>query len=93
MIDKLLSALLAAIDGVVEAADNEDQEKVELYSGHVRAMMWKITAQWAEMEGALVRAEQTIRNLGSGDLTGDPQAIALEEARNLRNVIAKVKEE
>lgn len=93
MIEDMLSALLAAIDGVVEAADKEDREGVELYSGYVKAMMWKITAQWAEMVGALDRAEQTIRNLGNGDLTGDPKTIALEEARNLHNVLAKVRGE
>jgi len=93
MIEDLLSALLAAIDGLVEAAGEEDREGVELYSGYVRAMMWKITAQWAEMVGAMGRAEQTIRNLGNGDLAGNSKSIALEEANNLRNVLAKVKEE
>ena len=53
MIEDLLSALLAAIDGLVEAAGEEDREGVELYSGYVRAMMWKITAQWAQMVGTM----------------------------------------
>jgi hypothetical protein len=36
---------------------------------------------------ALRRAEQTIRNLGEGFLTGDAQVIARNEAANLRDDI------
>lgn len=39
---------------------------------------------------ALKRAEQTVRNLGQGWLDGDGQTIALNEARNIRAILAKV---
>lgn len=42
---------------------------------------------------ACERAEQTIRNLGYGFLSGDGQCVALNEARNLRAAIAKAKGE
>ena len=41
----------------------------------------------AELIHALERAEQTIRNLGNGFLTGDGQVIALNEASNIRAAI------
>ena len=40
---------------------------------------------------ALERAEQTIRNLGNGFLTGDGQTIALNESTNIMNVLEETK--
>ena len=45
----------------------------------------------AELIHALERAEQTIRNLGNGLLTGDGQVIALNEASNIRAIIEETK--
>lgn len=44
-----------------------------------------------EISLALQRAEQTIRNLGNGWLTGDGRTIALNEASNLRIDIQRIK--
>lgn len=49
--------------------------------------------QNANLIKGLERAEQTIRNLGNGELTGDGKQIALNEAANLRDDIAKTKAE
>ena len=50
-----------------------------------------LVKQNADLVKGLERAEQTIRNLGNGALTGDARQIALNEAANLRDDIAKVK--
>lgn len=44
-----------------------------------------------ELLEACERAEQTIRNLGNGFLSGDAKEIAINEANNLRAAIAKAK--
>jgi hypothetical protein len=48
-----------------------------------------LKAQNNQLINALQRAEQTIRNLGNGFLTGDGQVIALNEASNIRAAIAE----
>lgn len=42
-----------------------------------------------DMLGVLKSSEQTLRNLGNGELTGDAATIALNAAANIRVVIAK----
>ncbi len=51
--------------------------------------VWDLEKQNADLVAALERAEQTIRNLGNGVLTGDAKQIALNEAANLRDDITK----
>ena len=52
-IDELLNGLLAALDGVIHAVSENDQEKVAHYSGYAHAIMGQIRDQHAEMERAL----------------------------------------
>ena len=47
----------------------------------------------AELLEALERAEQTLRNLGNGDLTGEARIIALNCAASLATQISIAKEE
>ena len=49
----------------------------------------RLKEQNAELLKALRRAEQTIRNLGHGNLTGDARLIALNESQNIKDAIAK----
>lgn len=44
----------------------------------------------AALRAALERAEQTVRNLGNGELTGDSKQIALNEARNIRQALERL---
>ena len=50
---------------------------------------YRHVSEFDELLKALRRAEQTIRNLGHGNLTGDARLIALNEAQNIRDAIAK----
>ena len=54
-------------------------------SGYIQVFneLEKSRAQAERLADALKRAEQTIRNLGNGWLSGDGQEIALNEARNI----------
>ena len=52
-IDELLNGLLAALEGVIKAVSENDQEKVAHYSAYAEGIMGQITAQYGEMERAL----------------------------------------
>ena len=52
-IDELLNGLLAALDGVIKAVSENDQEKVAHYSAYAEGIMGQITAQYSEMERVL----------------------------------------
>ena len=52
-IGELLNGLLAALDGVIYAVSENDQEKIDHYSEYVHAIMGQICGQHAEMERAL----------------------------------------
>ena len=53
----------------------------------------RLIAQAPAMLKELMIAEQTIRNLGNGELSGDAQDIALNRARVMAEVIRKAKGE
>ena len=57
-IGELLNGLLAALDGVIAAANNDDQEKVAYYSGYAEAIRDQIVTQHMGLEKALERALQ-----------------------------------
>jgi hypothetical protein len=46
-----------------------------------------LQAEVASLRSAIIRAEQTIHNLGIGWLTGNAQTIALRESMNLQNAL------
>jgi hypothetical protein len=76
---ELDAAELATLRARVEEAETErDTTKKAL-----KVVMITVN----ELRKALERAEQTIRNLGNGWLTGDGRIIALNEAANIRTAL------
>jgi hypothetical protein len=71
----------------LDAANDEAVERIV----SLGAMNQRLEGRVIVLEHALVRAEQTIRNLGNGWLTGDGQTIALNEAANIRNALSGAK--
>lgn len=85
----MLAGLLSAMEALVIAIHQNDQVNVVNLMRCISDMQKHIEAEWVEMVGALERAEQTLRNLGDGDLTGDAKTITLHEAENIRVVLDK----
>ena len=80
-----------------DAAYYADDHQLKLIAGaevelaELRGELAFRRKQYLITSSALERAEQTIRNLGNGWLTGDGQTIALNEAANIREALEKAK--
>ncbi|OGC90203.1 MAG: hypothetical protein A2W25_15475 [candidate division Zixibacteria bacterium RBG_16_53_22] len=67
----------------------EELKELRLYN-QIANLEFKLTAaaaREAKLRTAIERAEQTLRNLANGDLSGDAQVIAMNESDNLRDAL------
>lgn len=99
--NEYLNDQLAAATARAESAESELREYKRLYGNSIKEATNQAAkadtaeadaAKWREdserLAGRLRGAEQTIRNLGHGALTGDCAQIALNEAANIRAALA-----